>query len=187
MSRSSRTARRLPPVERRAQLLQAARVVLARVGVEGFSLEEVAREAGVAATLPRHYFDSSERLLVTALLDVVEQGTAPLVDGDGDVGDRLQQWIAMLSEYPWVHAIWMHSAGVHPEVDAAVRARRRELIERATGHRWSQLSQAERMRGIGWIGACDAIVAEWLADGTRDQRRLVEALENVSARMGLSV
>lgn len=187
MSAPSKAVRRLPPDERRAQLQRAARVVLARVGVERFSLEEVAREAGVAATLPRHYFGSSEDLLVVAVLDVVERGTAPLVQREGDVRQRLREWISVLAANPWIHGIWMHSATVHPDVDAAITDRRRELVERGMGRAWARLSHAERTRGVAWIGACDAVVAEWIADGARDQARLIDALGDISRRLGLSI
>ncbi|WP_154734150.1 MULTISPECIES: TetR/AcrR family transcriptional regulator [Solirubrobacterales] len=187
VARPGRAARRLPRAERRAQLLSAARAVLARTGVDGFSLEEVAREAGVAASLPRHYFSSSERLLVVAVLDAVQQATAPLVAAEGDVQERLREWIDVLAADPWIHGIWMHSAGVHPEIDDAVRRRRRELVERAAGRPWSALSRADQLRGLGWIGACDAITAEWVADGAHDGTRLVAALTDVSRRMGLGV
>ena len=60
--------RRLAPDARRQQILHAARTTLATTGVTGFSLDQVAREAGVAVSLPRHYFGSREGLLQARFL-----------------------------------------------------------------------------------------------------------------------
>lgn len=182
------TARRLPREERREQLLTAARAVLARAGVDGFSLEEVAREASVAATLPRHYFRSSDRLLVIAVLQAVEHITEPVLIGErSEIAARMDRYVTALVEHPWGHELWMHSAQAHPEIAAGIRDRRRQLVERAAKREWRRMTQADRLLGLGWLGACDAIIAEWIAEGATDKRALVRLLADVSDRFGVTV
>jgi AcrR family transcriptional regulator len=53
---SARTARRLPPEERRGQLEAVAMEVAAERGYAGLSLDEVAERAGVTRNLIYHYF-----------------------------------------------------------------------------------------------------------------------------------
>ena len=64
---------------RKAQILHAAQRVRARDGTDRFSLEQVAREAGVALRLPRHYFQSSDGLLAAALIDAAHEITDVLI------------------------------------------------------------------------------------------------------------
>ncbi len=56
--------------DRRTQLLDAAIVVIARRGVRGLRVQEVAAEAGVSVPLLYHYFGSREGLLEAALFAV---------------------------------------------------------------------------------------------------------------------
>ncbi len=54
--------------DRRLQLLDATRRVIARLGIRRMRMEDVAREAGVSAGLPYRHFAGRDEL-VTALLD----------------------------------------------------------------------------------------------------------------------
>jgi AcrR family transcriptional regulator len=58
--------------DRRTQLLDATIVVIARRGVRGLRVQEVAAEAGVSVPLLYHYFGSREGLLEAALFAVSE-------------------------------------------------------------------------------------------------------------------
>ena len=60
---TARAAERLQ-VDRRTQILEAARAVLARQGYAETSTKDIAREAGVAPGLLHYYFDSKEEILV---------------------------------------------------------------------------------------------------------------------------
>jgi len=65
-------ARRLPPDERRTQLLDAALAVIERDGYAGVSIDAVAREAGVTRPVVYSVFDGLAPLLF-ALLDRQEK------------------------------------------------------------------------------------------------------------------
>jgi AcrR family transcriptional regulator len=172
------TPRRMAPEDRRAQLLGAARSVLARDGLERFSLEDVAREAGVALTLPRHYFESRDGLLVAVLLGVLHELTDPLIAPDPPLpmDQRLRIYIGHLAENTWGHALWLKSANLHPDLDAAARAIRRRLIEASYGRRWEDMTPEEQLKCSGWLGYVNAVVAEWIEQGAEDQEQLLAAI-----------
>jgi AcrR family transcriptional regulator len=58
--------RRLPPTERRDQLIDAALSVAAREGQDRLSFEAVAKQAGVTRNLVYHYFPGGRQELVEA-------------------------------------------------------------------------------------------------------------------------
>jgi AcrR family transcriptional regulator len=58
--------RRLPPAERREQLIDAALTVAAREGHERLAFEAVAKQAGVTRNLVYHYFPGGRQELVEA-------------------------------------------------------------------------------------------------------------------------
>ena len=68
------TTRQEQAHRRREQLIEAALVVCARQGVDGASVKDIARAAGVTPGLLYHYFDSKEDL-VAAVLE--ERGFLP--------------------------------------------------------------------------------------------------------------
>ena len=76
-----------PRVDRRAQLLKAAGVVVARRGYANTSMKEIAAEAGVAQALLHYYFESKEELLSEVVLALDNElqsrwkaAVAPLAD-----------------------------------------------------------------------------------------------------------
>lgn len=68
MSTTAQAKRRMRAPERRAQLLEVARLAFGRSGFHGVSMEEVAREAGVTKPVLYDHFPSKEALFL-ALLD----------------------------------------------------------------------------------------------------------------------
>ena len=84
---------RLPPDERRAQLLDAALAIIARDGYAGVSVDAIAKEAGVTRPVVYGVFDGLGDLLY-ALLDRTEEravsqllATLPDDIGGGPAGD----------------------------------------------------------------------------------------------------
>lgn len=70
----------------RSSLLNAASDLLAEQGVEGFSLREVARRAGVSAAAPKHHFRDARALLTTLATTAFEQLGAALEQADQQAG-----------------------------------------------------------------------------------------------------
>jgi AcrR family transcriptional regulator len=177
----------MDPARRRAHLLDAARVVLARDGLERFSLEAVAREAGVAATLPRHYFTSRDGLLIATAIEVIQDITSVLTVGDPALGlaDRLRAYVDKLADNPWAHTVWLGAAHLHPELETAVNRIHRRLAEISFGRRWQDMSKAERLAASGWIGYANGAIAQWIEQGATDRQALLDALLDAARRLGV--
>ena len=181
------TPRRMPADARKAQILDAAKRLLARDGIDRFSLEEVAREAGVALTLPRHYFDGRDGLLAAALIDAVSETTEVLVVRAPNLTleDRWRAYIGHLAENAWGHEIWLRSAYVHTDVDRVVREIRRRLIEGSFQRRWDDMTPHEQLAFSGWVGYVEASVAEWIRQGAQDQELLLQVMLEGAERLGV--
>ncbi len=159
--------KRLAPALRKAGLLSAAINLLNREGLEGFSLEAVAREAGVAATLPRHYFGSSSDLLKAATNDVVKDVERVLLSRDLHLKleSRLANYLEILRKQPWAHRLWVRSADLHPQINAVVRRARRRMAENMYQRPWKELTEQQQYEALGKIGFIEAVVTECLERG----------------------
>lgn len=71
--RLARTPTIGPVTDRRTQLLQATIGVIAKRGVRGMRVQEIAADAGVSVPLLYHYFGSREGLLEAAMLLASDQ------------------------------------------------------------------------------------------------------------------
>lgn len=71
----------------RAALIAATEVLLAERGVEGFTLREVARRAGVSPAAPLHHFGSAAGLLTEVSILGFEELTRCLREGTASGGD----------------------------------------------------------------------------------------------------
>jgi AcrR family transcriptional regulator len=83
--------RRLPPAQRREQLIDAALTIAARHGYENLAFEKVANRAGVTRNLVYHYFPGGrQELLEAAVHRAGEQLSSDWVtDPDVPLGERL--------------------------------------------------------------------------------------------------
>ncbi len=81
---------RLTPAARRQEILEAARRCLARDGVGGFTVAEIASEAGISNGLIGHYFPTKDALLVAtyqAEADRLLASTRAALDGREEDAD----------------------------------------------------------------------------------------------------
>lgn len=179
------TSKRLSPEQRKTEILLAARRLLGRQGLTGFSLEAVAREAGVAASLPRHYFGGHVDLLQAATAEVLEAVETALLTPDPAVSTeaRLAAYLDVLTQHPWGHALWMRSAEFHPDTDAVVRQARRRMAEALSLRPWNKLSRQQQIHARGLIGFVEAVVTDWIERGMSDREVVIatmaQALRNL--------
>ncbi len=179
--------RRLAPEARRADLLEHARLVLARTGPAGFTLEGVAEVAGVTPPLLRHYFGGRDGLFATLVERVVAEVLQIFVGspGSGGLADRLAAYLDHTEANPWGHGVWMHASVTHPALAGLIADARCQLATLSFGQEWTEMIPARRLEAVGWIGCAEALVAEWIANDFSDRDDVLEALLTAARRFGV--
>lgn len=180
--------RRLAPDARRAELLEAARGVVAANGIDGLTLQAVADAGGVREALVRHYFGNRDGLVSTVIRTVAEELVASLLVRDDDLGlrERLTEYVTQIAQARWAHAVWARYPTGQPAADQALHDLRVRLVEAALRRRWSSLTDLERLQGSAWIGYADGAITSWFEQELQDQRLLVDALMDGANRLGFS-
>ena len=183
--RSAPTARRLPPDQRRAQLVRAALAVAAEHGLAGLSLDDVAERAGVTRNLLYHYFPRGRLDLFLAALERAGDELIGdfIVDPQRPLGERLAANTERAIEHAergsdaWL--VWRHArSAAEPEVQA-VRDRYREEI--VTGMALNHLGTAEppplaRAALRAYLDFHQTALDEWRASEL-DRETLLKLLE----------
>jgi AcrR family transcriptional regulator len=184
---STAQPRRMSPDARREQLLRVARAQVADRGLAQFSLEDVAREAGVVASLPRHYFGSRDGLLLAVATEIIEEVIAVLgaPRGRATLTERLVAYLDILSRDPWVHHVWMQASEYSEDLHRRVVKTRRRLAELSFDVRWKDLSPRERLALLGWGGYFEAVISGWIEQGVGDRTAVIEALAEATGRLGV--
>lgn len=157
-------------------------------GLANFSLEEVARESGVAASLPRHYFGSREGLLLAVARQIIEEVVAVLgaPRGGATLRERVAAYLEILAKDPWVHQVWMRAGEHSPELQELVAGARRRLAELSFDVRWDELGARERLALMGWVGYFEGVVSGWVEQGESDMSAVVETLTDAARRLGVT-
>jgi AcrR family transcriptional regulator len=169
--------RRLSPERRKAEILEAAHRLLVRDGLQGFSLDAVAREAGVANSLPRHYFGTYGALLACCAEDTLERVIEALVSDPGlPLRQRLGRYLDALAAEPWGHKLWMTGGFGHLELTELAVPARRAIIEASTGRSYEKLSTRQRLHVSGLLGYVERIVDDWIESGMRDREIVIDVL-----------
>lgn len=181
----TKTARRLPPAQRRAQLAEAALAVAARQGHAGLSLDEVAERAGVTRNLLYHYFPRGRLdVFLAALERAGDELTGDfIVDPERPLGERLAANTDRAIEHAasasdaWL--VWRHAhSAAEPEI-LAVRARYRD--ELVTGIALNTLDTADppplaRVALRAYLDFHETALDEW-RDSDLDREALLALLE----------
>jgi AcrR family transcriptional regulator len=174
---------RLPPDERRAQVLEAARHVFARDGFAAASTAAVARDAGVTRGLVHHYFGSRRELFLGVLAELAQRLPAAIrTDLEGvpleevvrinstallDAVERDRDaWVALLG-----------AAGSDPDVEQILDRARDLAIDKMLLNQGAAVGESDELRLVlrVYLGAAEAALAEWTTHerATRAQAEVI--------------
>lgn len=91
----------------RAALIEAATAILRERGIDGFSLREAARRAGVSPAAPQHHFGDARGLLTAVategfrtLGDALAAADAAAMDRDGRIRAQGRAYVAFALDHP---------------------------------------------------------------------------------------
>jgi AcrR family transcriptional regulator len=173
-------SKRLSPELRKAKILEAAKIMLSRDGLEKFSLEGVAREAGVAASLPRHYFHSHAELLMSAASEALLEAQMALINPDLSITlpQRLSHFLDVVAKHPWAFSTYLRADDIHPSLGAAARHARRRIAEFSFLRPWDRMTLQEKIHARGWVGYIEGITGEWIEGGMADRDIFLQTMLN---------
>jgi AcrR family transcriptional regulator len=174
---------RLPPDERRAQVLEAARAVFARDGFAGGSAAAVAREAGVTRTLVHHYFGSRRELFLGVLEELAERLPAAIrTDLEGVPLEEVVRInsTALLDAVERDRDAWVALLGAtdsDPDVERILEGARDRTIDKMLINQGAAVGDSKELRLVlrVYLGAAEAALAEWTVHG-RATRAQTEVL-----------
>lgn len=137
--RTTRTRTRLAPSIRRASILDAAARLILRAGTAGLTMEDIAREAGVARGTLYLYFDSIDGI-IAALRDRYTQaltGGLEALLATGGSGSRLRRLDAFIADLATAlhdhrdlhHALFGGTSAGEASLTEAFRALLRRFIQ----------------------------------------------------------
>jgi AcrR family transcriptional regulator len=170
---------RLPPDERREQLVGLGLELLGRTPPDQVSIEAIARAAGISKGLLYHYFPTKSDFVVAVLRqsrEELERRMAPDFSVPMSVVERLDASIDAFLGYIEEHAAgFLAIAQARGGEDAAIRdvlAANRERRVGAMVDFAAALAHAPReeletpalvVAVEGWLSFCEGVVANWLA------------------------
>ena len=183
---ATRSRTRLSPDARRAQLLDAAKDMVIANGLQAFTMEGLAREAGVSAPLVYNYFDGRPQLLQELLVReyrlFVEEITEALRDAEG-FGDIVRIYVTSNFDH--------HAPGnilpllqSQPEIASAIRAdqqrigrRNARFLVQSAAERY-QLTKAQAQLAVSMSSGASIAAAELAANANLDRTETIELAVN---------
>ena len=180
--KATRSRTRLSPAARRAQLLATAKNMVIANGLQAFTMEGLAREAGVSAPLVYNYFDGRPQLLQELLIQeytlFVEETTAAL-RGSEKFEDIVRIYVTSNFDH--------HAPGnilpllqSQPEIASAIRADQQRvgrrsasfLVQAAAEH--CHLTTAQAQLAVSMSSGASIAAAELAANANLDRDETIE-------------
>lgn len=176
---------RLSPVERRAQILACARTLFRERTYAAVSIEEIARDAGVARGLVNHYFGTKRELYLEVVRELVHLPPPELPSRaqgrslEEVAGQSVDLWLRAVwkNRRTWLAAVGAQGFGRDAELEAILDEAREVTVDRmiaviGAGHR-----DVPELRALlrAYTGLAEAATREWLERGSlsREQLRVV--------------
>jgi AcrR family transcriptional regulator len=170
------TPARLPPLERREQILQSAIRLFEERPHTSVSTAEIAAEAGVARPLIHHYFGTRRDLYIEVLrrlyfIPPIAPEEVPGASLRERAGRLLDRWLDGVARRPniWLTFTASGGPGADPGVAAVLReadalVARRLIDALALG----DSAPADRLMPlvVSWGGLAKGSIHQWLAEGT---------------------
>ncbi|HWI74105.1 MAG TPA: TetR/AcrR family transcriptional regulator [Baekduia sp.] len=191
---------RLPPDERREQLVRLGLELLGQTPHDQVSIEAIARAAGISKGLLYHYFPTKADFVVAVLRQSHAELTrrmAPDPSVAMTAGERLDATIDAFLGYVQEHAtgflaVTHARAGGDEAVRAVLEEQRAARVDSladfaaalAQAPREDITSPALTLVLEGWLFFCDGVVAGWLARGELTRPQVLHLLrENLLAAL----
>ncbi|MET7641639.1 TetR/AcrR family transcriptional regulator [Streptomyces sp. NPDC005438] len=185
MSSPKGPSRRMPPGERRKQILDAARRVLDLKPIDEVSMESVAKEAGVSPGLLFHYFGSQRKFrdtLVRAAAEEVIGKVSPDPTASSAVALRtgIETFIREVAKHPSVYLAVVRLSQRDRGEENLHRRMRKVLAD------WlleglqaadCPLTPAVRLTVQGWLAHMEEMVISWFRDRELSQSELADLCE----------
>ena len=183
---ASRTRTRLSPDARRTQLLDTAKEMLVASGLQAFTMEGLAREAGVSAPLVYNYFTGRSQLLQELLIREYHQFVAETSEALSEAKD-FEDIVRISVTSNFDH----HAPGKilpllqsQPEIACVIkedqqrvsRGNAKFLVESAAHH--YQLTTKEAQLAVSMSSGASVTAAELAANAKLDRRETIELAVN---------
>jgi AcrR family transcriptional regulator len=191
--RAARPARRrvrLETDQRRAQLLELAKVQFSTRAYDDVSIDDLAREAKISKGLLYHYFPTKRDLYVAGLSEIANELVAAIIAVPQDLPplDRVRRGLDAYLSHIQRHAkayvsLMRGGIGSDPEVVDVVEGVRTRLFERfLTGPPFTGLFTGDARFETtirGWIGFVEAATIDWCANPRLSQSELRDLLAQI--------
>lgn len=190
--------RRLPPDERRRQLVGIGLRMLTERPITEITVDDVAREAGISRSLLFNYFPSKREYhlaVIRAAARRVRRQTLEDLPADLPAGERaavmLDRFLAFLARRRDLYlSVLRDVGGADPEVAAITARMRGELVDGALAALGrDDASPALRLAVSGWLAMVEDMGLAWAAEPSAMEREalvalLLGVLDDVLARSG---
>jgi AcrR family transcriptional regulator len=171
--------RRLPPAQRREQLIDAALTVAARNGHERLAFEAVAKQAGVTRNLVYHYFPGGRQELVEAAVHRAGQVLSSdwVTDPDIPLPDRLASNLNRMMDHAaeptdaWL--LYRQSRGiVEPRLMEIASGYRDKVVSNIALNQLGNSKPPQIVRAAldGFLAYVETVIESALADGIDRER-----------------
>ena len=145
---------RMTPEERRAAIVAATRAVMARRGIAGTTVRDVAAELGTSSGLIHHYYASMDELLAEAFEQEARADLVEVLAAIGQGRDPLEKLTIFFDTYDRGVRDGSGDSGLQVWLDAWAEAARRPTLRRAS-----------RRLNEEWQRALAGIIREGVAVG----------------------
>ena len=145
---------RMSPEERRASIVAATRAVMARRGIAGTTVRDVAAELGTSSGLIHHYFASMDDLLAEAFERAARADLVEVLTALGHGRDALEKLTIFFDTYDRGIRDGSGDFGMQIWLDAWAEASRRPALQRTS-----------RRLNEEWQRALAGIIREGVACG----------------------
>ncbi|WP_326595180.1 TetR/AcrR family transcriptional regulator [Streptomyces sp. NBC_01803] len=176
---------RLSPVERKAQILAAARVLLEERELDTLSVDSIAREAGVSPGLLFHYFGSLRKLRGAIVQSVAEElldhvAPDPALSAEEQLRNGIGAFIDQVALRPSVYLAVVRLTHSDPEMrrlHGSVRAAFVDWIMTGLTAAGAPRSPALALTVKGWQAYMEEVVTSWLDHRALSRTELVDLCE----------
>lgn len=183
-----RSGTRLSREQRRAQLVELGKQLVAASSFDAVSVDRVAEEAGISRSLLFHYFPTKHDFQVAVARAAADDLLAAIATDPGlPPVERLRASLEAYIDYVVDHqeafvSLVRGASGGNEELRAVVDGTHDAVVARVLGGLGIDDASAPALLRVavhGWIAFVEEAVVRWLTEGSTARRALIDVLEQV--------